>query len=90
MVSWIVFLFLDHLGGFSAGVGGLFVDPGALAPEEAVFGGLLDELGFGGLVLGLLVVERRGEVHFDVSIDDADGLVVIFGFNFENVDFELA
>lgn len=71
-------------------VGGLLVDPDPLAVEHSLLGGFLYKLAGGLLGPGLLVVQGRREVYLYVRVDDADGLVLVFGFDFQDVDFEFA
>lgn len=35
----------------------------------------------------LLVVVGRSEVHLDICVDDTDSIIVVLGFDLENVDF---
>lgn len=67
------------------------VYPHSLASERVVFllvflvveAGLPVELG------GLNVVEGRGKVHINIGFDDADGIVLVFGLDLEDVDLKL-
>jgi hypothetical protein len=83
---------LHGLGTLSGvGVVGLLVDPHAVAckniPLLAVILGLDFSPGIN--LLRLHIVERGCEIDVHVSIDDADGGVLIGGFDFQDVDFEL-
>ena len=90
MLSRVVFILLRHnhiLGTFSGVADLLLVDSDPTTTERVTFlfgifftntslsvhGGWLD------------VVERRCEIDINVSFDDADGVILIFRFDFQNV-----
>ena len=94
MPPGVVLLLLGHyrvLGALPGVVDCFLVYPHSLASERVVLllvllvveAGLPIKLG------GLYVVEGRGEVDVDVGLDDADGVVLVFGLDLENVNFKL-
>jgi hypothetical protein len=67
-----------------------FIDSDALSGEGVIrLGRLLADTGLLIELSRLNVVKRRGKVHIDVCFDDADSVVLIFGLDFEDVNFEL-
>ena len=80
------------VGTFSGRVDCLFVYSEALTSKGIIFlfGFFLIDAGSSIHLCGsgLHVVERRSKVDIDVSLDDADGVVLIFGLDLKNVDFK--
>lgn len=94
MLSGVVLLLLRHyciLGTLPGVVDCFLVYPHPLPSERIILllvvlvieAGLPVELG------GLYVVEGRGKVHIHVCLDDANGVVLVFGLDLEDVDIKL-
>lgn len=93
MLPWVVLLLLGnyHVGRpFSGRVDCLLVYPHAPAPERVVL--FLAVIGKVGLLAepgGLDVVQGRSKVDVHIGLNDADGIILIFGLDLEDVDVEL-
>lgn len=67
----------------------LLIDPDSVSSEgSSLFGVFGFEVSLDRLPFGLHVVERRCKVDVDIGVDDADGVVLILGRDFEDVDFK--
>lgn len=69
---------------------GLFVNSHSIAPKDSSFLGIIClQISFHRSSFWLYVVKWRGKVDINISIDDADGIVLVFRCDFEDVDLKL-
>jgi hypothetical protein len=87
MFSGIILLLLGYIG-LLPSLRIFLIDPNSFPSKNSILF-TLDLLSDVGLSFGgFLIVEGWGEVHVHVSVDDANGVVVVFWGNLQNVDLE--
>lgn len=93
MFAWVILLLLcgwHSLRSFAV-ASRFLINPQTLPRKDILLllASLLTQAGLPFEVLRLYVVERRGEIDINVGIYDANGLVLVFWLDLENVDFKL-
>lgn len=89
--SRVVLLFLYSRWGFSViGVSCLFINSYSLAIKYSSLASFLYKFTCVLLGLCLLVVERRREIHFYISIYNANRFIFVLGLYLKNIDFKFS
>lgn len=93
MLSGIVLIFFNCLRGFSHWIRFLFIDPNSLSSEWhtllLLIFILFDKVPrMTSILCRFFIVEGWSKINFHISIDDANRIILIFWFDFDDIDLK--
>ena len=95
MLSWIILVFLNSLRLLSIRIRFFFINSHSTSCKWPTLFLLaltwFDKVAWIHLVVGwFFIIERRSKINFHISIDDANSIILVFGFYFNDINFEFA
>lgn len=91
MFSRVIFLFFHHLRSLSIGRDlSFFINSHSFARKKPVFWWLFNEFTALCLLLRFFVIYRRSKINLHISVDNTNGLILIFGLDLQNINIKFA